>query len=96
VPERHEREHAVVLRPRATLEWAILVDAFRLVTYSAAMSLPRGFRPALPAHQSAATAERRYLGARDFFEASRAIRTSAVLACISVCSSLTLRPSLSI
>jgi hypothetical protein len=45
VPERHEREHAVVLRPRATLKWAILVDALRLATYSAAMSLPRGFVP---------------------------------------------------
>ena len=45
MPERHEREHAVVLRPRATLKWAILVDALRLATYSAAMSLPRGFVP---------------------------------------------------
>ena len=45
MPERHAREHAVVLRPRATLKWAILVDALRLATYSAAMPLPRGFVP---------------------------------------------------
>jgi bifunctional non-homologous end joining protein LigD len=47
VPDRHAREHAVVLRPRATLKRprGHILDALRLATYSAAMPLPRGFVP---------------------------------------------------
>ena len=41
------------------------VDALRLATYSVAMPLPQRLRPALPAHQSAATTERRHVAARD-------------------------------
>jgi len=45
----------------------------RLATYSAAHAPAARLRPALPAHQSAATAERRHLGARDKHDGFRVI-----------------------